>query len=198
VAAMKISPSIASANPLRLEEEVLRLTDKYDDIHIDIEDGNFIPNITFGMKTIYSLRTITKIPFSFHLMVTNPFDYLDDIYKLSPSIVFVHVESISYIREFIHRVKSKNINCGIAFNPKTPVEAYLYLLKELDAVLVLTAEPDGRGQIFTEEMLQKVKTIREHQSSLDIWVDGGVTFEKLSELEKIGVTTTVLGRAIFK
>jgi ribulose-phosphate 3-epimerase len=194
---MKISSSIASANPLRLEEEILQLKDQYDDIHIDIEDGNFIPNITFGMKTIRAIRTITRIPFSFHLMVTNPYDYLDDIYQLAPSIVFVHVESIPYIRDFIHRVKSKNVKCGIAFNPKTKVEPYLYILKEIDAVLILTTEPDGKGQLFIEEMLEKVKTIREHHISLDIWVDGGVSFGMINELARIGVTNTVLGRAIF-
>ncbi|WP_251554625.1 ribulose-phosphate 3-epimerase [Neobacillus muris] len=193
---MKISPSIASANPLRLEEEIKRL-DHFDDIHIDIEDGNFIPNITFGMKTIHALRSVTNKPFSFHLMVTNPYQYLDEIFRLRPSILFAHAESLPYVREFIGRVKGSNIKCGLAFNPATPVEPYLYLLKELDAVLIMTAEPDGRDQAFIEEMLGKVKTIHEKQPPLNIWVDGNISHETLPDLEKIGVTTAVMGRAIF-
>lgn len=195
---MNISPSIASANPLRLEDAVMKVKDNYKDLHIDIEDGNFVPNITFGLKTIKALRQITDVPFSFHLMVMNPYDYLDEIIKLLPSIIFVQVESIDYIRDFIFKVKSQKVNCGLAFNPKTPIEPYLYLFNEIDSVLIMTSEPDGVGQLFINEMVEKIRMVRERHPSINIWCDGGITRDRFDDLTSAGANTLVLGREIFK
>ncbi|EWG10012.1 ribulose-phosphate 3-epimerase [Cytobacillus firmus] len=194
---MIISPSIASANQLCLEKEVKRIEHSYQDLHIDIEDGNFIPNITFGMKTIKSLRSITSLPFSFHLMVNDPYRYLEDIFSLNPSIIFIHVESVDYMSDIIQRVRRKGIKCGIAFNPSTLVNQYKYLLNNVDGVLIMTAEPDGKGQMFIPEMAEKINTVRSFNQKTDIWVDGAITYDKLDSLKAIGVSHAVMGRQIF-
>jgi ribulose-phosphate 3-epimerase len=195
---MNISPSIASANQLRLEEEIQRIhRGPYSDLHIDIEDGNFIPNITFGLKTIQAIRSITNLPFSFHLMVNNPLDYLHSLYQLKPSIIFAHVESLPYPSEFIHLVKSMGVKVGLAFNPSTQLEPFSYLFHHLDGILIMTAEPDGKGQQYIPSMIEKVKMLKNIRVSIEIWVDGGVSKDKLEDLKETGVTNCVMGRAIF-
>ncbi len=195
---MIISPSIASANPLRLEEEVKRLGNgTYYDFHIDIEDGNFIPNITFGFKTIKALRMITDVPFSFHLMVNRPQDYIEEVLCLNPSIIFAHVEALDYIGDFLEKVHKHGVKAGLAFNPKTAVESYLYALEEADGVLIMTSEPDGRGQQFIPNMIVKVKAISRLDPLLQVWVDGGITSERLDLLKEAGATHVVMGRQIF-
>ncbi|WP_301169567.1 hypothetical protein [Brevibacillus nitrificans] len=195
---MIISPSIASANPLRLEEEVKRLdTTLYTDLHVDIEDGHFIPNITFGMKTVKSLREVTDLPFSFHLMVSNPFDYLEEICACQPSVIFVHVEVLDYPSSFVDAVQRRGVKAGLAFNPKTTIAPFQYVLSRADAVLIMTAEPDGQGQQFIPAMIEKAKQVGMAAPSIELWVDGGVTTDRLEELERIGVTHAVMGRAVF-
>jgi ribulose-phosphate 3-epimerase len=195
---MKISPSIASANPLRLEEEIQKIhKGSFLDLHIDIEDGNFIPNITFGLKTIHAIRTITNLPFSFHLMVKNPFAYINTLCDLKPSIIFAHVESLPYPSEFVNMVKSKGVKVGLAFNPQTQLQPFTYLFNQLDGILIMTSEPDGKSQMFIPTMLEKVRTVKGEDIPLEIWVDGGVTKDRLKDLEIKGVTHCVMGRAVF-
>lgn len=195
---MIISPSIASANPLKLEEELRKINHtEFQDLHIDIEDGNFIPNITFGLKTIKALRKITNLPFSFHLMVKRPQDYVEDLVRLKPSIIFAHVEAIDYPLSFLEIVQKHGVKCGLAFNPKTPVDPYLYVLQHADGVLIMTSEPDGKGQEFIPLMVEKAKTIKAYGLPIEIWVDGGVKREYLDLLKNAGVTHTVMGREIF-
>lgn len=195
---MIISPSIASANPLRLEEEVKRLDPKlYSDLHVDIEDGHFIPNITFGMKTVKKLRAVTDLPFSFHLMVSNPLDYLEEICACQPSVVFAHVEALDYPSLFVDAVRRCGGRAGLAFNPRTPIAPFGYVLSRVDAVLVMTAEPDGMGQEFLPEMMKKAQQVRDAFPSVELWADGGVTRERMEELSRAGVTRAVMGRAVF-
>ncbi|QRG67159.1 ribulose-phosphate 3-epimerase [Brevibacillus choshinensis] len=195
---MIISPSIASADPLRLEEEVNRLDPKlYSDLHVDIEDGHFIPNITFGMKTVKRLREVTDLPFSFHLMVSNPFDYLEEMCACQPSVIFAHVEALEYPSLFVDAVRGRGGRVGLAFNPRTPIAPFGYVLGRVDAVLVMTAEPDGVGQEFLPDMVTKAQQVRDAVPSVELWVDGGVTPNRLGELTQAGVTHAVMGRAVF-
>jgi ribulose-phosphate 3-epimerase len=127
------------------------------DLHIDIEDGNFIPNITFGLKTIQAIRSITNLTFSFHLMVKNPIDYIYTLCDLKPSIIFAHVESLPYPSEFVNLVKSQGVKVGLAFNPKTQIQPFTYLFNQLDGILIMTSEPDGKNQMFIPTMIEKVK-----------------------------------------
>jgi ribulose-phosphate 3-epimerase len=195
---MIVSPSIASANPLHLREAVEQVhRGKYEDLHIDIEDGHFIPNITFGMKTVKEIRKITRLPFSFHLMVSRPRDYVEEIAELRPSIVFGHVESMDYPLDFIRYVRRFGVKCGLAFNPATPVEPYRYALKEADGALIMTSEPDGRGQQFLPAMLEKAEKVREIDLPGGLWADGGIDAGRLDDLSGAGFTHVVMGRAIF-
>lgn len=196
---IRISPSIASADPLALKGAV-ELVERcgYEDLHIDIEDGNFIPNITFGMKTVRALRDATSLPFSFHLMALRPETYLEEILALAPSIVFAHIEALAYPSDFAARLLQKGVRSGLALNPKTPIEPLVYVLENIDAVLIMTSEPDGRGQDFLPAMIEKIRVARRLVPSLEIWADGGIRTSQLEELELRGVNVAVMGRAVFE
>jgi ribulose-phosphate 3-epimerase len=193
-----ISPSIASANQLLLREEVKKVEDfGCADIQIDIEDGNFIPNITFGMKTIRALRSVTMLPFSFHLMTVRQLDLLREVSKFQPSIVFGHYEAISYPREFIGLANELKVRCGMAFNPKTPVDSVRYVVNNLSGILLLTCEPDYQGEMFLPQVLEKVKQVRSMSEKVEIWLDGNIRLSQLDDLQSYGVTHAVVGRDFF-
>ncbi|WP_026367988.1 hypothetical protein [Aminiphilus circumscriptus] len=195
---MRISPSIASADPLRWREALCAVEQGgYRDLHIDIEDGNFIPNITFGMKAVRAFRRVTALPFSFHLMVNRPSTYLEDISEMGASIVFAHVEALDYPSDFLALARKAGLRAGLAFNPKTSPEPLLYLADRLDGVLVLTAEPDGRGQEFLPVMIAKVRMSTRLFPAAEIWVDGDLSRDCLEEMERAGATVAVMGRAVF-
>jgi ribulose-phosphate 3-epimerase len=195
---MIVSPSIASADPLDLRAAVEKVGGgNYTDLHIDIEDGNFIPNITFGLKTVKAIRAITDLPFSFHLMVSRPASYVEAIRDLKPSIVFGHVEALDYPLDFIRLVQRHGIPCGLAFNPATPVEPWLYALEAADGALIMTSEPDGKGQQFLPAMLRKAETLGNLRLPAGVWADGGIAADRLAELANAGVTHAVMGRAVF-
>ncbi|WP_299081702.1 ribulose-phosphate 3-epimerase [uncultured Fretibacterium sp.] len=195
----RISPSVASADPLNLRRAV-EYAERcgYEDLHIDIEDGNFIPNITFGMRTVRALRGATHLPFSFHLMVLHPESYLEEVMALGPSIVFAHVEALAYPSNFTGHMREAGVRSGLALNPKTPVEPLAYILQDLDGILVMTSEPDGRGQLFLPQVLEKIRTVRRLAPSVEIWADGGIRRSQLVELECLGVRVAVMGRAVFE
>jgi ribulose-phosphate 3-epimerase len=193
-----VSPSIASADPLRLAEELKRVhRHGCTDLHIDIEDGNFVPNITFGKKTVSALRSVTCLPFSFHLMTRHWKDWVTFAAGHNTSIVFVHFETLDYPREFVFFSKSLNLRCGLAFNPKTPVDGARYLFDDLDGILLLGTEPDNAGGSFLPIVLDKAKWLHGRSQKMEIWVDGAVNFERLNELRRNGVTHAVMGRAFF-
>jgi len=194
-----ICPSIASANQLSLLYEVKKVEGSgCADLHIDIEDGNFIPNITFGMKTVRALRSATSLPFSFHLMTVRQLDFLREVSKYNPSIVFGHYEAISYPREFIGLANELKVRCGMAFNPKTPIDSVRYIIDDLDGILLLSCEPDYQGEQFLPAALEKAAKIRSMSKKIEIWMDGDIRLNKLDELKASGVTHAVVGRDFFK
>lgn len=193
-----VSPSIASANPLQLACEVEKaINNGVKDIHIDIEDGNFVPNITFGLKTIRALRGRTNIPFSFHLMTNNQEQWLTDVSKFNPSIVFGHFEALAYPKAFIGLAKNLGVRCGLAFNPRTSVDDAEYLIEDLDGILLLSSEPDKMGEFFLPFILNKAEKIRKMSNEIELWVDGGITRQMFSEFESRNITHVVLGREFF-
>jgi Pentose-5-phosphate-3-epimerase len=194
-----ISPSMASANQLNLAESIEIVNSmNCKDIHIDIEDGNFTPNITFGIKTITALRSITSIPFSFHLMVTEQEFWLRKAATLNPSIIFGHYEALCYPRAFIGLSKELEVRCGMALNPKTPVEGMEYILSDLDGILLLSVEPDGIGENFIPQVLSKAEKIRSLSPDIEIWIDGNITYDMLPCLQNYSITHAVMGRGFFK
>lgn len=191
----KLIPSIASANQLFLADELKRLGDQYENLHIDIEDGNFVPNITFGMRTIRKLREVSNKPFSVHLMVTNPEDYLTELASLNCSHIFVHVENAMYLLYLLNTIKSYGIKAGLALNPISNLSDYEYLLPNVEAVLYMSSEPDTYGEILNPRVIGKI--LPKNSLDYEIWVDGGVKREHLSLLASKNVDYAVMGRDLF-
>ena len=192
---LKLIPSIASANQLFLAEELKRLGERYENLHIDIEDGNFVPNITFGMRTIKKLREVSNKPFSVHLMVTNPEDYLAELASLNCSHVFVHVENVMYLLHLINTIKNYGIKAGLALNPISNLQDYEYLLPDVDAVLYLSSEPDTFGEVLNPRVIEKI--LPKHSMKYEIWVDGGVKRDHFPLLASKHVDYAVMGRELF-
>jgi ribulose-phosphate 3-epimerase len=191
----KLIPSIASANQLCLAEELNRLGDRYENLHVDIEDGNFVPNITFGMRTLRELREASSKPFSVHLMVTNPEDYLAELASLNCSHIFVHVENAMYLLFLINTIKSYGIKPGLALNPISNLRDYEYLLPAVEAVLYMCTEPDTYGDILNLRVIEKI--LPKNSLAYEIWVDGGIKREHLSLLASKDVDYAVMGRDLF-
>lgn len=194
---MIIIPSIASANPLALGTEIDRLG-KIRYLHLDIEDGNFCPSMTFGMDTIRAIALHTKAELDAHLMVTNPLDYIDGLCECGISKIAAHIEALPYPAKFLGKVQSKGKKAGLALNLKTDISTLEAFADQLDYVLFLTNEPDYAGLKFRKFSLKKISLCRKMlPDHISLWADGGVTEELLPELQNCGVDTVIMGRAIF-
>lgn len=196
---LEIVPSLASANQACLKDEIERLGEgTVKNLHLDIEDGNFIPNITFGIKTLRDLRKVTDLPFSVHLMANNPEKYLPELKEIGKCSVSFHIEACQYPRDIINLAKDLNLEVGLALNPKTPLNGIEYLIEDLNFFLIMTSEPDRRGQTFISQTLQKVSELSKMKTKQQkIWVDGGITENLLYDVWKAGADVVVMGRAIF-
>jgi ribulose-phosphate 3-epimerase len=196
---MEILPSIAAADQSCLKEEIIKLgEDIVRSLHIDIEDGNFVPNITFGLKTLKDLRKLTKMPFSVHLLVTNPEVYVEELSELGTDEIAVHIEACSYPRKVINLIRNKGVKVGLAINPKTPINTLKCYVGEIDSILIMTSEPDGKDQNFIYQCLEKVKELNNIKSrNFKIEVDGGIKEEHLKSIWEAGADIIVMGRAIF-
>lgn len=195
---MKIIPSVASANPLCYEKQIKALG-SVENLHFDIEDGNFVPNITFGIKTIKSILQKTDVCADVHLMVSNPYSYIDPLAKCGVRKIAVHYEAVDYPKDILNLIHSKGMMAGMALNFKTSAEDVRIFSDSLDYVLVMTAEPDGGQQTFSSMILDKISALRESlPTEIGIWADGDIRPDTLSVLKEAGVDTVVMGRAIWR
>ena len=194
---MKILPSVASDNQLCLGKEIEALGGhKY--LHFDIEDGNFVPNITFGMKTIRAVVSKYDKIWDAHLMVTNPLMYIEELGEAGCSAAAFHWESTGYPLQVIHKIKRMGMKAGIALNPNTPANVLKPYLDRLDYILIMTSEPDGEGDLFQNEMIKKVECLaRLCGPQTEIIADGGIAEKEFLCLKKAGATGAVMGRTIF-
>ena len=193
---MIISPSIASSDVMHVADEV-DFADKYfDDIHIDIEDGVVVNGITFGMKMACGICLRSKKPKSLHLEVLNPLDYLDDLIKLKPNIVFVQVDHLNNPTEVITKFKKSSLSVGIALTDKGLSKNYEHLYKMTNQILMLTTEHDDPKQQY-KEYLKDCGLSLAKQYNLKLWLDGGINYDIYKKLEKTDVYAIVMGRAIF-
>lgn len=168
-------------------------------LHFDIEDGNFVPNITFGMKTVRSACALLKdIACDAHLMVTNPADYLEDLADNGFEAVAFHWEAAPYPMRLIHKIRKLGMRAGIAINPRTPAQEITDYLDRTDYVLIMSSEPDGAGECFQKESLEKIRFFRQRNPSVEIIVDGGVNENNIRDVISAGASGVVLGRAIFR
>lgn len=192
---MKICPSIASGDLLDLRSECRYIEEHFHHIHVDIEDGNYIDNITFGMKTLGELRKLCTCEMSVHLMVENPLFYLASMREIRPEYLFFHGDSCRYPSQITDCCKSMGVTPGLALNPADSLEHYLYLYPRIKDVLFMMCEPDGYGQSYQAKLEEKVKD--GIGQGFRTWVDGDVNWERAAKAGQNGVTFVVMGRAIF-
>jgi ribulose-phosphate 3-epimerase len=194
---VKIAPSIASADQSRLAWAVEQANSGGADLlHFDIEDGVFIPNITFGPKTIEQLRPKSELPFDVHLEVHRPEDYLETVVAAGADIVTLQVESTRFPYQAVQILRRLGVKVGLAFNAATSLEVVGPVLDALAVIHLMTAEPDGS---FMPALIEKVHQARIliGDRSIEIEVDGGVSFENAASLVDAGATVLVAGRAIW-
>lgn len=198
----KVSVSILSADFSRLREEIeaLNQTDA-EYIHIDVMDGNFVPNISFGQPILKHISYITKKPLDTHLMIINPEKYIDDFIQLGSQILTFHSEAVTHADRLISYIKSCGIKVGIAINPSTHPINLEYLIEKLDLILIMTVNPGFGGQEFIFNQLKKIDYIKtltkEINPNLIISVDGGVSNKNAQQVLRTGANMLVAGSYIF-
>lgn len=199
----KIAPSILAADYANFASELKRIeaTDA-EYVHIDIMDGQFVPNISFGADVVASMRKHSKLVFDCHLMVVNPERYVDAYAQAGADIMTIHTESTSHIHGALQKIKAAGMKAGVVINPGTPVSALEPVLSLVDQVLIMTVNPGFGGQAFIPDCLQKVSAVAQLRNELglnfDIEVDGGVDDKTIASCKAAGANVFVAGSYLFK
>jgi ribulose-phosphate 3-epimerase len=198
---IKISPSILACDFARMGEEIARV-DKFSDyIHVDVMDGIFVPNISFGMPVIKSIRKVTDIIFDVHLMIERPERYIEEFAKLGSDIITIHYESTSDPASVLKMIRVAGKKAGISIKPGTDYSVLLPLLPLCDLVLVMTVEPGFGGQKFMHDMMAKVSALRavieREKYDIEIEVDGGINAETAAIAAEAGANVLVAGSSVF-
>lgn len=194
---MKIAPSVLAADFTRLGEEINRVS-KADYIHLDIMDGHFVPNISFGHELIAALRPLSSVPFDVHLMMDHPLFYIPSVVRAGADLITFHVECSDSISETIDAIHQGGAKAGLVLKPGTPVETLWPWLDRIDMVLVMTVEPGFGGQKFMPAMMDKVRAIKERAPQMLIEVDGGVNDATIPQCVEAGVDICVAGTGVFR
>lgn len=196
-----ISPSILSADFSQLGHEIARVEKAgADRLHLDVMDGHFVPNLTFGAPVIEWLRPLTTLPMEAHLMIQNPDQYLDDFIKAGVNDILVHPNTCPNLNQTLARINEAGIGAGLVVNPKESADIIGPYLDRLSQVLVMTVEPGFGGQSFMGDMLPKIQSIKELIAGrpIDLSVDGGISSTTAPAVLEAGATILVAGSAIFK
>ena len=200
---MKVAPSLLSCDFTNMGSEIKRIEGSGADmVHLDIMDGHFVPNITFGPMVVNALRGLVRIPFDVHLMVSDPLYYSNIFAKCGADIITFHIESDSNLEETIKSIHSHKKKAGISIKPGTPAEAITEYIKDIEMVLIMTVEPGFGGQKFMYDQVQKIRTIREianrENHEIMIEVDGGINEETSKVCREAGADICVAGTSVFK
>lgn len=198
-----IAPSLLASDFLHLEQECNMLNEsKADWFHLDVMDGRFVPNISYGMAIIKQMRKTSSKYFDVHLMIEEPEKFAEDFKDAGANSLTVHQEACPHLHRNIQQIKSLGLNAGVAINPATPVSLLQDIIRDVDMVLVMSVNPGFGGQSFIPHSIDKIKEIKSliksTGSSAKIEVDGGISLENASEIVKAGADILVAGSSIFK
>ncbi|NLW52437.1 MAG: ribulose-phosphate 3-epimerase [Tissierellia bacterium] len=199
---IELSPSLLAANFYNLKEDIEKLNEmnvKY--LHLDVMDGNFVPNISYGPDIIKQIRPHTQMIFDTHLMIENPEKYIDVFADAGCDIITIHPESTKHVHRVIQQIKSHGLKAGIVLNPHTHESVLEYIINDIDLVLVMSVNPGFGGQSFIDSSLEKIKNIRkmidEKNPNIILEIDGGVKTQNVKEVLNAGVNLVVSGSGVF-
>lgn len=197
-----IAPSILSADFANLQRDVEMINQSEADwFHVDVMDGVFVPNISFGFPVIAAAKKHAKKPFDVHLMIVDPDRYIADFAKAGADVITVHYEACTHLHRTIQLIKSVGCKAGVALNPHTPVSLLKDILQDIDLALVMSVNPGFGGQAFIPQTLNKVRELKQMaqqvNSNLYIEVDGGVGIQNIASLIEAGANVFVAGNAVF-
>ncbi|MGI8517545.1 MAG: ribulose-phosphate 3-epimerase [Acidimicrobiia bacterium] len=201
MATYQIAPSLLAADFNRLGQQVAAIEEEADLLHLDLMDGHFVPNLSFGPAVIAGLRKLSELRFDCHLMTTNPDAYLPELMKAGVDLVTMHIEAIPDPTQAARRARAEGLDFGLVISPPTPVEAVLPFLEECSLLLIMSVNPGFGGQSFIPKVLSKVESARNwiesHGLKADIEIDGGISTNTIAAARDAGANVFVAGTAVF-
>ncbi len=193
-----IAPSLLAADFSILKEEIINIENAGAEyIHLDVMDGNFVPNISFGAPIIKSLRKHSNLIFDVHLMVESPERYIADFVDAGADIITIHVEATKHLNRAIQLIKSYGKKVGVSLNPSTPIELIKHEINNIDMILIMSVNPGFGGQSFIDSVIPKIKFARQLNENIDIQVDGGINETTAQIVKEAGANILVAGSYVF-